>query len=282
MGTKRKHWFELDDSPWLFKFTRPGHGEHWAEVIAAALAARLGLPHAHYDLAHFQGHAGVATRKFAPEGWDLVHGNELLAEKIPNYPSEGRRYIRTAQHTVEAVFAVVSQPEVALPTGWTAPTGITTAAAVFGGYLLLDALIGNTDRHHENWAVVANVATGDRYLAPTFDHATSLGSHELDGVRSERLTTRDTGYGVPAYVSRARSALHLNAGDKRALGLLEALREWASRCNCGPWLAQLQGITGAEIKTLIDRIPEDQMSGPARAFAQAILQVNKERILNAR
>jgi hypothetical protein len=73
---------------WLYKATRPGSGEHWAEVLAAALAAILGLPHAHYDLARWRDkggvdNAGVVTRRFTPDGFDLVHGNELRRSVIP-------------------------------------------------------------------------------------------------------------------------------------------------------------------------------------------------------
>lgn len=44
MGTKPKSWFLRDGEDWLFKATRHGQGEHWAEVIAAGLAGLLGLP----------------------------------------------------------------------------------------------------------------------------------------------------------------------------------------------------------------------------------------------
>jgi hypothetical protein len=46
MGTKSKFWFSRSGEMWLYKVTRPGSGEHWAEVLAAALAEMLGLPHA--------------------------------------------------------------------------------------------------------------------------------------------------------------------------------------------------------------------------------------------
>ena len=49
-------------------------------------------------------------------------------------------------------------------------TGLS-AFESFTGYLTFDALVGNTDRHHENWAVL----TGSQSLAPTYDHGASLG-----------------------------------------------------------------------------------------------------------
>ncbi len=47
--------------------------------------------------------------------------------------------------------------------------------------MVLDALIGNVDRHHENWGLVGHPETdqqGNRtflvYVAPTYDHASCL------------------------------------------------------------------------------------------------------------
>ena len=284
MGTKHKFWFSRDEAPWLFKATRPGHGEHWAEVLAAALAEKLGLPHAHYELARWRGTVGVVTPRFTAETFDLVHGNELLAEQDANYPREGARYVRTRQHTIDAVRAVVGAQDVLLPPGCVLPDGIESPVDVFAGYLLLDAWIGNTDRHHENWALVVNLARGTRHLAPTFDHASSMGSHETDTQRSRRLESADPGYRIEAYVqrSRARSALFLRAGDARPLSLIEAFDTWSADARCRPWLDRLGSTPQEEIAQLVARVPAAEMSGPARAFAQGILEVNRRRILEAR
>lgn len=42
-----------------------------------------------------------------------------------------------------------------------------TAFGVFAGYLVLDALVGNTDRHPGNWALLESGHDGARYLAAT-------------------------------------------------------------------------------------------------------------------
>lgn len=289
MGTKPKFWFSRGGEMWLFKATRPGQGEHWAEVIAASLAEELGVPHAPYELASWRDKdgalkSGVVTRHLVPEGFDLVHGNELLAEQDPAYPLAGARYVRTQEHTIEAVRAVIGAEGVGLPIGWEAPQGIGSPVDVFGGYLLLDAWIGNTDRHHENWALVVNLVEGLRYLAPTFDHASSLGAHERDEQRQRRLESRDPGFRVEGYVQRsdARSALYLRAGEARPLPLIDAFRAWSAHCHCDPWLARLQATEELAVQDIIERVPGPEMSGPARAFAQAILRANKERILRAR
>jgi len=76
--------------------------------------------------------------------------------------------------------------------------------------------LGRLDRqhrsHHENWAFVVNLAAGLRYLAPTFDHASSLGAHHEDATRARRLESNDPAFRVEGYVEKARSALYAKAG----------------------------------------------------------------------
>lgn len=174
-------------------------------MLSAELAEAVGLPHADYQLAIWGGERGVVTPTFQPDGFDLVHGNELLQRLDPTYPQEGMRYIRTPKHTLRAVSGALESTQAGLPTGWTRPRGIVRAAEVFAGYLLLDTWIGNTDRHHENWAVLLNRFDAAVHLAPTFDHAASLGSHETDEARDRRLTTRDKVSSVEAYVRRPKA-----------------------------------------------------------------------------
>ena len=57
-------------------------------------------------------------------------------------------------------------------------------------YALLDGLIGNTDRHHENWMVDYIYYQGDqRYkVFPSFDHASSLGRELAEERRRDILS----------------------------------------------------------------------------------------------
>ena len=44
--------------------------------------------------------------------------------------------------------------------------------------LLFDCLIGNTDRHHENWGIIID-STNEKRFAPAFDNGIALGFREL-------------------------------------------------------------------------------------------------------
>jgi len=279
MGTKYKFWYTGDDGTrMLFKQGRPDTGENWAEKVCCELCLLLDMPHAHYELARWKEVRGVTTSTIVPNGARLVHGNELLAG-VEGYDAEKRYKVR--EHTVRLVLAVVGNPGFGSPIGCTVPGEFTSAADFFVGYLMLDALVSNQDRHHENWGLVAGQDCGIT-LAPTFDHAASLGRNESDETRLDRLKTKDKGRSVEAYVERARSALYKSSKSVKPLTTLRAFNEAARLRTVAAnyWLSRLAELSFNDIEAIFSNIPSNEMSGLAREFAMKMLEINIERLLN--
>ena len=155
MGSKPKVWLRSPDNRlWLFKYPRPDSGEHWSEKLAAEIAREMALPYATVELAVCEGNPGALCLDFTDGGrrGSLFHGNELLVELDPDYSTQ--QNFKLAKHTLKRIFNILDQKEVKLPRTWDVLPGIKTDCDLFVGYLLLDALIGNVDRHHENWGVI--------------------------------------------------------------------------------------------------------------------------------
>lgn len=151
---------------------------------------------------------------------------------------------------------------------------------IFIGYLLFDAWIGNTDRHHENWGVVVT-ENGTIELAPTFDHASSLGRNESDADRRERMNTKDQARSIQAYGRKARSALYKAPKDLRPLSTTDAFVE-AGRLHLPAgnfWLEKLHDVPDERIREVIRQVPQPLMSQEAADFAKQLLDVNKSRLL---
>src|SRR5216683_2117938 len=131
VGTKPKFWY-ADAVPMetpfkeerLFKEARPQTGEDWAEKIVSELCTALGLPHAQYELAVWQGRPGVISRSFVPKEGRLELGNELLVKRMPGYPE--RQTYKATQHTLGRVLAVLQRPSLQVPLAWMGMEGITT------------------------------------------------------------------------------------------------------------------------------------------------------------
>lgn len=293
MGTKEKYWFVQGEPPrrprqyshWLFKYSQQGTGQDWAEKLACELAAALDLPHAHVELASYREHRGCVVKSvLVSRASDvLVHGNELLYEHDPTYEKEKRS---PSTHTVDRVLRALDATNIRPPHGarWTAEEPLlSTASEWFVGYLLLDALIGNTDRHHENWAIIQSrsdsESTPQRMLAPTFDHGSSLSRELRDEERARRL--EGWAHAGVIYANRARSGLYETQADKKPVHPLKAFRLAAEqkRAAAEVFLERLKSVQVDAIEELLERIPEERMSKESKRFVSLLLRHNRTQII---
>lgn len=142
LGSKSKFWFEHENKPWLFKLARDHTGEDWAEKVAAEVAKFVPVEAARVELAQYQGHRGSASLSFIAENESLVHGNEILAGQIFGY--DRQKKLKQSDHTFDNIVAAVR----------TLVGGAEWYHELLkdiAKYIVLDGLVCNTDRHHENW-----------------------------------------------------------------------------------------------------------------------------------
>ncbi|MCL1475141.1 hypothetical protein [Argonema antarcticum] len=287
ISTKGGFWFRDQNlGLCLCKEAKLNTGEDWAEKIASELCALLRLPHAEYELATYNDKRSIISRSFVPEGGTLILGNEVLAPIVGDYPKNPKDLSR---HTIDIVFSAIKESSIQLPREWTPPEGIRTAVDVFVGYLLLDAWVGNSDRHHQNWALIKykepSAKEQTTYLAPTYDHASCLGRELRDEDRYQRLTTKDAGYSIKVYVKqKCLSYFYARVGDKKRLKTFEVFCEVAGRYPhaASVWLDYLAKVSLSDTLDLFSCIPSDRISETAIKFAQKVLELNQCRLLDLR
>lgn len=284
LGTKPKFWFTDENGQrMLFKADQRGTGEDWAEKIACELCGLLGLPHVYYELAidRDKGNPGVVCPTCSPPPMSLVLGNQLLLAHDAQYPTAARCRYKVQEHTIKAVVDVIKaiQPP---PPEWLneMPNGIVSAVDIFAGYIMLDAWIGNQDRHHENWAALRVGNT--LQLAPTFDHGAAMARQITDQERQQRLATRDSGYGIPRFVRSARSAFYRDPEAKKSMTTIEAWRAFSLYAPDASmiWLGRLRMIDDDGARKILEEVPLNRLSGIGRDFTHRLLIENRKRILN--
>ncbi|TAL43150.1 MAG: phosphatidylinositol kinase [Methylovulum sp.] len=276
-GNKTKYWLQRDRTRFLLKIGRPNTGENWAEKVACELAELLGLPHAYYNFAAWKQQKGVLTETIVPKDGRLVMGNELLSKAYNTYPTDQRYKVR--DHTLGRIIALLSDQAIFLPLDWIPPDNkIRNALDVFLGYLLLDTWLANQDRHHENWGVINY--NQRIYLAPTYDHAASMGQNEPDNKRKELLTTRDKGRHISHYIKKAHSAIYLNKSADKPLSTLGVYQRLAIKRPeaATVWQHQLEAVSDTQCQNIFARIPPSEISETAIEFALALLKLNKTRL----
>lgn len=267
MGTKTKFWYRDPDGEveWLFKHSRPNTGEYWSEKIAAEVASVIGVRHAEVELAEFEGERGSATKSFARGGWALYHGNQVLERTVGDY--DPKKKFHQSQHTLANIFEGMDRIFVR-------PEAASEAKRTLAEYAVLDALIGNTDRHHENWGLLRRREGGvlKGFVAPSFDHATSLGRELLDERRDRFLAENRVG----GYAEKGRGAIYWSEDERRGPSPLELVRR-AVRTYPDlfrPAVLKLTGIDKNVFSQIVDRIPSDWMTSSARVFAVTLLFYN--------
>ena len=266
MGSKAKSWFlvpEENNSDWLFKRSqREGSGEHWAEKIASEVAGLLGVPHARVELAEHQGNRGSITENIVPYNWDLIHGNEVL-ESASLFQNDTGLNFHLSDHTLENIW-------LALDRTFGSDVACTEAKIRFAEYLVLDAVVGTTDRHSENWGILQRQDDSRTIesLAPSYDHGSSLG-HELMEERRRRWLDQ----GVYVYVERGRGQIYWQKTDRYGPSPLELIRLAVSQYS-EPFrtaIAKLDNFGDSALQGIVDAVPGDWMEPSARTFALELM-----------
>lgn len=273
LGTKDKFWFNTNDdylgeSQWLFKFPTAGTGQHWAEKIACEVAKQMKILTPRVELAVFEGARGSATENFAKNGYELFHGNQILAGFEPNYQAAQRwnQNDHTIGRIFEAIQSIFLKPEPA-----------KKAADQMGGYLVLDALICNVDRHHENWGVLRkNTPEGIRgRLAPSYDHASSLGRELKDKGSKNNRERYIQELGMAKYIERGRCPIFVDRTETHGPSPFHLVRHCLKIETLAPHfrhgLEKLSHLNEDVFSGIIEKIPEGWMSPLAKKFTLLLL-----------
>lgn len=278
LGTKEKFWFKDDSIKNLFKVGRPNTGENWVEVVVADICMILDLPHAKYLFAEYENLEGTITSSFVPDGGRLVHGNELLAKAFERIEIEyeEHRFYKVRNYNLRVIQAILSHSAFQPAFDVIEYDIFETAFDMFIGYIILDCLISNQDRHHENWGVI--IMGELRFLAPTFDHASGLGSKEHDEKKSKRLSGSDPRVTMKHFVERAKTPFYHQGKILTTYEAVEACAKLNPKFTLY-WLEKIDNINLDKIKEIFDKIPDTLISPISIEFAIEMIKENKNRLL---
>ena len=286
-GSEGAQWLEDPEGRhWLHKdvVIKSGfrQGEDWSEVMSSAVAFAMGASRADTRLCRRCGRDGSLSLSVKPLGYNMFDGGVWLDghPKVQGYlvgVRETDALVRPG-HTLGNIEVALSEVE--------APPGTDdhdlTAFDHFVGYLLLDALVANRDRHEQNWAVLEPQLGEDlARLAPSYDHATSLGFNLRDDDRCKRIADTQAlerfaahgtawrfehpkGQRPPALVDLAVAALALASPRGR--------QHWIDTVRRLDLIPACQALNGVEVSGL---------SEPARTFISLILDLNLRRLRDA-
>lgn len=291
LGSNAPKWCGPPDSPerWLYKPIKQRQDgcrnyDDFSEWFAYQLANLLNIPAAEIHLVdapprRIEGShgPGIVSRdvSHAEDSWMWTTGQLHIQEVHDTFVSPDSR----TGHNLANIFGCLKDTDA--PPEATNEVSDMSGFDVFCSYLLLDALIGNQDRHEENWAVLekSKKESGRSRLAASYDHGASLGFNQSDEQLAARLARHD---GVTQYAARGQArCMYSQVGEKMTLvgAACEALA-MASPFAREYWLTILKGFTPDATSDILAS-PPLKLSRSRVTFIQELIEENHRRILDA-
>ena len=242
----------------------------WTEKVAYELAKLLNLPATRYELAtattsnNYKPIRGSFSFSFKLEDAEIRSGEEILNDFYPDY---GNKYPST--YNVDRVLEALKQNQVGVPSGYALPSGINNGAQVFVGYLMLDSLISNCDRHDQNFEIQV-LPNGMKELAPTFDQGQAMGATLSDKQRQSFSTQDYHEFLEGSFYQGNESVLTPKTFEIAAAYYPKAATIWQKR---------LANITPEQINNIFDRIPDHRITPIAMQFAKQVIRDGRKQIL---
>jgi len=194
--------------------------QYWSEIIAfkisrlmklstppafAAFNSETGQPGALIEW--FTGYPNQPVERFTP-------GGDHMQRLISNYDR-----VKGREHNLQTIilFSKALNKNKTLTTNWKEYWGLC---------LCYDALIGNTDRHQENWGVLWDESGTKARFAPYFDNGTSLGHEIFPDKFSAIQNTPDM---LNAYIRRGNHQMKWRINDNVRLPLIQGVINYAKK-----------------------------------------------------
>lgn len=209
-GRSEKIWLLNPDTDQigLFKFKKDIYTtDHVSECIAYELAKLLDIPCAKFELGTYQGREGSMSYNIVDrEGAILIEGIYCISA-IYNFDAERLIDVETGEkYSLEMIRKVLEPLEL---------------FDSFLPLLVFDFLIGNTDRHQSNWALI--LENGKLSLSPLYDNSSSLCAYVKED-RIKQYLGKDMLLWKSLVDTKSRSIIRITGHDKKAPTHLEMLK----------------------------------------------------------
>ena len=242
------HSFIKHKHPYLYKL--PNHRypwQFWMEIIAYRIGLLMDVvvPPAHIAKNSHDGSMGALiewfyNNLFQPEIYSFHDGGEIFRQAIIDFDNKtGKQHnFRTMKLYCDSIY---KEPSI-----W-----LKEISKIF----CFDALIGNTDRHQENWGIifsfeekngVYNMRKVTTRFSPAYDNGTSLG-HEIV---EEKIANKTNG--LDNYIYKGRHHIKWDLESKEKLGHFEIITKLIQEFpQTLPWLKECLNFPEEKISDTI-------------------------------
>lgn len=233
-------------------------GDNWSEKLSSEVAKAAGINVHDVELGKLGEQYGVIIY------FSLEVGKEILHEGLEYISIDGFDPEKRGGYSFQLIEEILKNENDEFLAG-------------FIDILVFDALIGNTDRHCENWGII-EAEDGGKRLAPAYDNSSSLAReyHSNEKKTEILLKIKDAFEG---YNRRSKSMIGWENKIKIShFKFIELL------LNKYPQLTKesiekIETISNEKIDRIVDKIPEEIMKDNNKELTKRILKHRKNEIV---
>lgn len=232
----------------LFKYKKDLETkDHVSEKLASDLAALLELPCAQVEIGTYENREGSMSYLINKYNEELIEGISLINQYYPNYSAEKMYDSSLDEHySIHMLSKSIEK------------YGLLKDLLKM---LVFDYLIGNTDRHQNNWAII-NKGNGAYEFSPLYDNSSSLCCYVPEGKIKEFLG-RDTKRLQSIVRTKSKSIVRIDKKNKKRPTHEEVLEYINKRYHneVKDFIEQIKlQITASNIETLLVEYTEPLLS----------------------
>lgn len=267
-GRSEKIWLCSDNEVGLFKFPKTEYTtEHISEKLASTIAECLEIPCAKIDIGTYNGRIGSMSYRINNEKQSLREAVVFISEALPNYDIDKLcDYTQNIYYSFPLIYPIVE---------------LLGIEKDFFNMIVFDALIGNSDRHHSNWAVLFSTPT-DIKFSPLYDNGSSLCCY-INEMDIDSYLGKDIFRFNALVDTRSKSRIRINLNDKKEPSHREML-EFISKSTYNIYCKEIvdrinQNLTRQKIQDILNEYSNDLLSPKRKELISKFIN-EKAKIIN--